>query len=807
MRLRFSVRLPAAIPAFLCAFLGAVAAYGLTGGVPASAQTYENDWLAAPPRPAASPQRSPAPGPAQTSSSQTASARSTRIAREVLALYDGTQERAPDRTRIHRYLELPLNHLGLTVTYWDLAKGMPDADLVKRHRAIVTWFGESIAEPGSYLDWAARTAGQGTRFIVLEATGGGPGGADLAKVNAFMKSIGVEIGARWVGSAEAGRILTRDAAMLDFEGKLDDPLPGYTVIEPKGSAVKSHLVLESRATRLAPQVRSSVVVTGPGGGYAALGFVRHFDPATRRLSWMLNPFAFLSAALGLEQGPIPDTTTISGRRLYFSHIDGDGWNAPSAAAPQPRSAAEAVLAELIAPTPDLPVSVGLIASDADPAHGRGEAAIDVARRILERPQVEAASHTRTNPFRWAFFESYDRERELARVITRRATTLRSSEHEATVLARFAGRDYAMQSDRAFQALGNGMPRAHMQSPFDLDAEVAGALAAMQQLAPAGKTPALYLWSGDMRPFEAAIRATRTAGARNLNGGDARLDADYPSIMYLAPIGRPVGRERQIYAVNSNENAYTNGWRGPFDGQARLTETWDNTDAPRRLKGMNLYYHMYSGTRPESLGALKRLIETARAAHIAPVSAGHYAAIADAFHEIETQRLGQLKWRIANRGALQTVRFDAAADLYVDIRQSQGVLGFTHHAKSLYVALDDAVAEAVVALTSSKPEPRRQERPYLVESRWLLSKLKVATCGFEAEAQGYGAGEMTWAGVRPGAYTVSFVSERTDFEALAEASVDQSGELKFALNGNAIGGGRLKVACARTSPIRTGTVPR
>jgi len=278
-------------------------------------------------------------------------------------------------------------------------------------------------------------------------------------------------------------------------------------------------------------------------------------------------------------------------------------------------------------------------------------------------------------------------------------------------------------------------------------------------------------------------------------------------MYLAPIGRQVGRERQIYAVNSNENTYTNGWRGPFDGQSRLTETWANTDAPRRLKAMNLYYHVYSGTRPETVQTLKRLLETARAQHVIPVAASQYAAIADAFYEVETARSGSLKWRIANRGALQTVRFDDAEALYVDMRQSQGVLGYTHHGRSLYVALDEAISDAVVALTSAKPEPRRQERPFLVDSRWLVSRLKIAACGLEADVQGYGAGVMTWAGVRPGAYTISFVSVRTDVEALAEATVDHSGELRYALNGDAIGGGRLKVACSRVSPVRTGTVVR
>ena len=437
------------------------------------------------------------------------------------------------------------------------------------------------------------------------------------------------------------------------------------------------------------------------------------------------------------------------------------------------------MAELIAPYADLPVSVGLIGGDADLVTGGLETAARTARKIFELPQVEVASNT--NPFTWSFFESYDRERELGRIAARRATALRRAASEAKVLARFAARDYAMQVERAFIGYGRGMPRASMQFPFDLESEVNGALATAKQLAPAEKPVALYQWSGDSRPFEAAVRATRQAGVRNLNGGEARLDAEFPSIMNLPPIGRPVGRERQIYAVNSNENSYTNGWRGPFDGQAALTATWDNTDAPRRLKGMNLTYHMYTGSRADSVAAVKHLLDGVRAKPTSPISAATYAAIADSFYEVETGRLAQLKWRVANRGALQTVRFDDAGSLWVDMRQSHGVLGFTHHGAALYVALDEAVSEAIVALTASRPEPKRQERPYLVDSRWQISRLKINTCGFDAHVKGYGAGEMTWSGVRPGHYVASLVSDRSDIEVLAEAGVDQSGELRVTLN--------------------------
>src|SRR5690606_26305526 len=141
---------------------------------------------------------------------------------------------------------------------------------------------------------------------------------------------------------------------------------------------------------------------------------------------------------------------------------------------------------------------------------------------------------------------------------------------------------------------------------------------------------LYLWSGDTSPGQAELAATRQAGVLNMNGGDTRLDGEYPSYTYVAPLTRVVGSERQVYSANSNENTYTNLWRGPFYGQYLLEETWRRTGTPLRLRPMNLYYHMYAGERLGSLGALIHHLEIARAAETAPIEASRYASIVGDF---------------------------------------------------------------------------------------------------------------------------------------------------------------------------------
>ena len=47
------------------------------------------------------------------------------LKRDVLGLYDGTTEPAAKGTRLHKYLEMPLNHLGYRLTLHDISKGLP----------------------------------------------------------------------------------------------------------------------------------------------------------------------------------------------------------------------------------------------------------------------------------------------------------------------------------------------------------------------------------------------------------------------------------------------------------------------------------------------------------------------------------------------------------------------------------------------------------------------------------------------------------------------------------------------------------
>jgi polysaccharide biosynthesis protein PelA len=677
------------------------------------------------------------------------------VNRTVLAIYDSKQEGPAHQTRLHKLAEMPLNHLGFIVEYRDVNQPLPTVEELARYRAIVTWFVEPLANPLAYVRWLEPATATGLRYVMLGEVAPRESDELIRPINRILAPLGLVHGGTFIDLTYKSKVLTQDPNMIGFEQKLDKALPGFPLMLQRSADLVAHLTIDA-ATATGRQ-KAIVVATNSRGGFAAQNFTVTLEPNTDRLSWVINPFAFFAKSLGGERFPVPDVTTVSGRRIYLSHIDGDGWNNLSEVEGYRQTlSSEVVAKELIEPFPDLPVSIGLIAGDVQPLLGGNPAGAAVARRLYALPQVEVASHTHTHPYNWNFFETYNRAEEEKKVKSYRSPTQPLRERLTAALARAAGRTVTDQRYDPYVAGSDDLPRTYLKTPFSLEIEVAGALKISENFAPKGKRAKLYLWSGDTTPFEAAIAATRAAGVRNLNGGDTRLDPEYPSIAYVPAISRPAGRERQIYAVNSNENTYTNDWTGPFNGQALLVNTLRNTDAPRRLKGFNLYYHMYSGEKQASLRAVRALLEFARKSDVLPLDASQYAAIADDYFATEIVQLGQFKWAIKKRGALETVRFDDADHLSIDHSDSTGVLGANRHLGALYVSLDPAVAEPTVTLrarAAAEAEASAAANAQLapggveplltfVEGRWRLSgRAQTLT------AQGFGPGELTFEGRR------------------------------------------------------------
>ncbi|MGD9784912.1 MAG: hypothetical protein AB7E80_12085 [Hyphomicrobiaceae bacterium] len=737
------------------------------------------------------------------------------VLRRVLGLYDGKAEGPSHESRLHRFVEMPLNQLGYDLVLRDVNAPLPAPEALSEFRGVVTWFLEPVQQAGALGTWLTQAlARQDLHYVVLGEVLPGADDRLSPLTDKLYAKLGLADTHDLVSLGVAARPVAVDAEMIGFERPLDKVLPEFPVLAPVSERTRVHLSLSVPLAR--PGDTSSVVVTGPRGGYVADGFALYFEPTADRLTWIVNPFAFFRAALGSEIFPIPDVTTASGRRIYFSHIDGDGWNNFSEIErfkAEGLASSEVILREAIVPYPDLPVSVALIGCDIEPAMGGSADAARIARAMFALPQVEVASHTHSHPYDWKFFERYDRVAEEAMIEQHARPEQTVRERMSEVVFSLAGKPVPVTSSNKYVAGTDDLPRTFLRNPFDLGVEVAGSLKKAESLAPPGKRARLYQWSGDTTPFEAAVRATRLAGVANINGGDSRLDREFPSVAYVPPISRRVGHERQIYAANSNENTYTNDWTGPYYGFFMLEETLRNTDAPRRLKPFNLYYHMYSGEKPAALAAVRHFLEMARRGDVIPTDASHYAAIADDFFDVAIVRMAERTWSVTHRGALQTLRMDGAEAMEVDRTASIGVIGARRHQGSLYIAMDSAVEQAVVSLkdrpgaggpvrpvvippaggSAPAAEAAQQAAPFLVDARWRLNAVTPAGCGLIAQANGYGPGAFRFSAEPDRAFTVRL--SRSGVELAQEtAHSTADGTLTFVIDADAIEPVEMRLEC-------------
>ncbi|MFM1816837.1 MAG: hypothetical protein RLZ98_3532 [Pseudomonadota bacterium] len=289
------------------------------------------------------------------------------VKREILALYDATQEPDAAATRIHRFAETPLNHLGYIVKYMDIARGVPPVSELHRYAGVITWFVGAVPYGDDYLRWATQASRSGARFLVLGEVGVPVGPANLQLANAFLSSLGVRHTGMAVWPTDGSRVVMRDRHLYEFECRLDPLLPAYPVLEPASPASRGVLTVATPGH--AGGRNAQLVSIGPGGGFAAFNYeFCHQSPPLHKGRWLVDPFRFFNAALSTRRFPVPDVTTHSGRRIYFSIVSSDGWAVTvdgSGRRSAKELASEFVIGKLIAPYPDLPVTIDLHERDFD----------------------------------------------------------------------------------------------------------------------------------------------------------------------------------------------------------------------------------------------------------------------------------------------------------------------------------------------------------------------------------------------------------------------------------------------------------
>ena len=630
------------------------------------------------------------------------------FSRNVLVIYFGTRKETDDKNNFRAYWDFPLNYLGLKARYHNLRLGLPDPRSLGRYRAVFLQIDNNpIPHARSLWIFLDSLLDQHIKVVFLSSF---PESRRLSVddgTSQIRNRVLARIGLLRVGVWDVNSFDLsyghRDRSMEGFEYSLPSAPPEFRPLVNHSSGNHVFLGVKSKIFRNRG-LESVYALSGPWGGLVFDPFmIRWPSLDSSHTLWYVNPFRFLERVLDIRDTPRMDLTTLNGRRIFYSQVDGDAFETLSRYKRR-RMSAEVLYREVFSRI-DLPFTVSVITSQIDPDFQGSANRVYWARKILSLPNVEAGSHTFSHPFYW--------------------NPSKKRKDEGPV---------------------------HIDIPhyiFDLKAELNGSIDWINRtLLPPGKKVRVMQWSGNTRPGADALAQLSTTSVLNINGSDSRFDSNAPSYTFVFPYFRRVGPYTQYYNSDVNDYILTNHWTGPYFGYLNVLETFRRTDRPRRVDPINVYFHFYAGERESSLNALLQVLGWVRRQPIAPLYSSEFVRVEQGFIEARIEEEKNWKgvfWKIDDYGRDLTVRFDHAGSLYPDFSQSRGIIGYRHRGNYLYLYLSPDDPQAIVHLSVKKPV-----LPYLSRSTGRIHVRDLSSpLGFEFEYDGWEPqDQVVWADLSP-----------------------------------------------------------
>lgn len=679
--------------------------------------------------------------------------------RTMIGLWDSKEQGKIVKSSIPLGLEMPLNHLGICVEYHDVQEPLPDLTNRKDVLGVIIWFPDQYPyhEADAMISWVNKLVDQGKKLIFVVSPFSLSELSTHAHMNEMLEKLGIIATEDWIPYTFNYKLGKTDSGYYPFEASLDEALPPFIKLAVDHSEIHPLIGVKRKDHRGA---ELPMVFTHSNGLFAFDSYLMKGVSISDeiKVKWLINPFKVLRKALNWNNIPAPDATTLCGKRIYYSQIDGDGWSNATLTKREnnvdPTLSSEIVLEKFVGTDRDMPVTVAPIAGDLDPAWFGNEKTQRIARQYFDLPQVEIGCHTYSHPFDWGFFRNYTPKKEKAYLHDYPTKTFDDGTFAffKTLIPKPSSY-YSLLTEEEKKKKGithselekgYTIPRAFAVLPFDLTLEVTGAIHEVNTFAPPTKIVEVYQWSGNGNAFPEAVKLTLEDQVQNINGGNSQLDFAHPSYGDVTALGINLEGFHQVYNSNSNENNYTELWTENFYGFSTLPHTIHWTDSPLRIKPIDLYYHMYSGERQSSLAALHRNMDYIRSQPIIPIHTSQYCKIVNGFYKSEIVQEDSNHWTIKKRGALQTMRLDNATCKGIDFARSKGVLGQKHFQGSLYISLDPSVDEPdlVFKEIENPSEEPIEPVPYLIESRWQISSL-ARDGNIAFQAIGFGPLEMFW----------------------------------------------------------------
>jgi polysaccharide biosynthesis protein PelA len=650
------------------------------------------------------------------------------ILRHVLALFDSEPGKwlFDVEDPVHQNFELPLQYLGMVLHRHDIRKGPPPPELMQDLRAVLTAF-DDTKKPVEWLwPWLeAQRANEKLRFIHLGEFG--PLNLPTSREHDGRLT-------RWLTSFGLGFDQGFTNMPMGIEVKIRDRQLCALEADPKGMSIHHGPWIESRAntpwitTRCTtgPGRTRAPVLTGPWGGLALAPYIERTESGDGTRRQFLDLFAFFKEALGLEGVPAPHPCVLNGRRMFFCHVDGDGYESISLL--KHGAPCGEVLLEQIVERYQLPFTISVIVASLtdDIAPDEPTELMKSARRFLSHPRVEAGTHTVLHPLTWS--GSIRPEKKVPFVCS---------------FPRLNG--YSRT------------PRGEVRASVEF---------IERYLLPEGKRCGVMLWSGNCVPPPEAIDEADKMGVLNINGGDFRWDALHDSIGYVTAWGRLVDGYLQVYCGAPNEVIYEGFFDDVPSSFRHVDKTIERTGTGRILKPADIYLHHYSAERPARLRTVRRLLERwGQKERTAPVFASTYIkAVRSALLTARMLRTRE-GFQFRDFGDCRTVRIDNETR-EVDFARSPGILGAYRQDGSLYLHLSASDAEVVLV-------PKAAPAPHVLEANHLLDQATRDARGIAVTSAAVSPRLIVFAGFPPET-KVLLIEDGT----VKEVQTNEAGQVEF-----------------------------
>jgi hypothetical protein len=645
--------------------------------------------------------------------------------RHVIVLVGSPHPDGEAKDVAHQLLELPLNHCGMVVRRHSIDAGPPPAAWLEDARAVVTHFNTAAKANGWLWPWLEKAVARHKLRVIhfgeltpLEERGN-------ERLRRWLARRGLSFDNGYL--RDAARILvryrSRESCAFEADARSHTAHRG-----PRNLSRRNRVWVETR-DRFRPEDARAPVVTGPWGGLALNPWAVTNGGENQDRRWHVDPFLFFREALGLDGSPAPHPAVLNGRRMWFLHIDGDGFESLSTVR-HGTFAAEVMLDDVLLRY-KLPYTVSIIVRSLTPDYAieKPTRAMELARRILNLPQVEPASHGVLHTLRWR-------------------RDLKPNDPPRSIMW------YANLENYNYSQLNEVKESVRFVN---------------ERLMEGDRKCAVMLWTGDTIPREDAIVAAGEAGCLNLNGGEFRWDRWNDSVGFVSPWSRRVGEALQVYAGATNENMFDGFFTTMPGAFAQIGQTIERTGSPRILKPANIYIHFYSAERPPRLRALHKLIRRwALREPTAPVFASTYCrAVVSAVETARTRKIPE-GWLLRDFGDCRTARLDEEPR-DVDFTRSRGLLGARRIRNSLYVHL--AAPDATVVLAADPPPA-----PHVEEANCLLETGSLSSEGVTVTATAHNPRLVVFAGF-PAHVPLQVLLDGEE----QERATDARGRLRIALD--------------------------